>query len=109
MRIRIGRRRKIQFTDKKHPRQGIVSTVMAVASFAFMCALFVGSGRAKGNAGLSYGYLGILNMIFSAVGFVVAFRCFKQDEIYLTTPTTGAVVNGLIVITYLILYILGVL
>ena len=33
MKIRIGRRRRIQFTDKKHPKRGIVSSVIAAASF----------------------------------------------------------------------------
>ena len=44
MRIRIGKRRKIQFTDKKHPFIGIVSMLIAFASLIFIAALFIGSG-----------------------------------------------------------------
>ena len=74
MKIRIGRRRRIQFTDKKHPKRGIVSSVIAAASFIMMCALFIGSSHVKGQAGISYGYLGFLNLIISIVGFVLAKR-----------------------------------
>lgn len=109
MKIRIGKRRRIQFTDKKHPQRGIIASVIAVVSFIIMCALFLGSSRVKGQAGISYGYFGFLNMILSIVGFVLAFRCFKQEEIYKTTPTFGAMVNGIILVSYVVLYILGVL
>ncbi|MGN1205932.1 MAG: DUF6142 family protein [Eubacterium sp.] len=109
MKIRIGGRKRIQFTDKKHPARGIFSSVIAVVSFIMMCALFIGSSHVKGNAGILYGYLGFLNMIFSGIGFTLAFRCFKEEEIYKTTPAIGVTLNGLILIDYVILYILGVL
>lgn len=109
MRIRIGKRRKIQFTDKKHPKRGIVSSVIATASLIMMCALFIGSSHVKGQAGISYGYLGFLNLIVSIVGLVLAFRCFKEEEIYKITPTFGVAVNGIVLISYVALYILGVL
>ena len=46
---------------------------------------------------------------FSIVGFVLAFRCFKEEEIYKTTPTFGVVINGFVLVSYVALYILGVL
>ena len=109
MKIRIGKRRKIQFTDKKHPKRGIESTVIEAASIIMMSALFIGSSHVKGQAGISYGYLGFLNMIVSIIGFVLAFRCFKEEEIYKTTPTFGVVINGFVLVSYVVLYILGVL
>lgn len=109
MKIRMGKRRKIQFTDKKHPRSGIVATLMALGALVMMFVLFLCSGNAGGQGGIVFGYLGICNLILSVVGFVMALRCMKQDDIYMTTPTIGSVINGLIIIIYLILYILGVL
>lgn len=109
MKIRIGKRRKVQFTDKKHPIHGIVSMVIAVTSLLMMLILFIGSGMARGKGSIVYGYLGILNLIFSVVGFVLALRCLKKEDIYMTTPTVGAVLNGVIIIVYLILYFLGAL
>ncbi len=109
MNIRIGKRRKIQFTDKKHPFMGIVSALIALSSLIMMFVLFVCSGNARGQGGIVFGYLGICNLILFFVGFVVSLRCYKQEDIYVTTPTIGSIVNGIIIIIYLILYIMGVL
>ena len=109
MKIRIGKRRKIQFTDKKHPLPGIISVLFAVVSAGVMLALFIGSGIAKGNAGIVYGYLGILNLLLAIVGFILSLRCYKMEEIYMTTPRVGSVLNGIIIIIYLILYFVGAL
>lgn len=109
MRIRIGKRRKIQFTDKKHPFIGIVSMIIAFISLIGMIALFVGSGMAKGNAGILYGYLGIVNLIVSVVGFVLSLRCYRKEDVYMTTPAVGSVLNGIIIILFLILYFEGAL
>lgn len=109
MKIRIGKRRKIQFTDKKHPFLGIVSLIIALVSFFLMLGLFIGSGIAKGNGGIVYGYLGICNLIFSTVGFIFSLRCYKKEDVYMTTPTAGSILNGIIIIIYLILYFQGAL
>ncbi len=109
MNIRIGKRRRIQFTDKKHPFWGIVASLLALGALVMMVVLFVCAGNARGQGGIAYGYLGICNLVLSIVGFVMALRCYKQDDIYLTTPTIGSIVNGIIIIIYLILYIMGVL
>lgn len=109
MNIRIGSRRKIQFTDKKHPLIGIVSMLVAIASLLLMLGLFIGSGMEKGSGGVLYGYLGILNLALSVVGFVFALRCYKKEDVYMSTPTVGSFVNGMIIIVYLILYFWGTL
>lgn len=109
MNIRIGSRRKIQFTDKKHPFIGIVSMLIAIASLLLMLGLFVRSGMEKGNGGVLYGYLGVLNLALSIMGFIFALRCYKKEDVYMSTPTVGSFVNGMIIIVYLILYFWGTL
>lgn len=109
MKIRIGKRRKIQFTDKKHPIMGIFSLLMAVISLVLMIALFIFSGMEGGKGGIVYGYLGIINFVLSAIGFILALRCFRKEDIYMTTPTAGSILNGIIIIIYLILYFWGTL
>lgn len=109
MNIRFGRQRKIRFTDKKHPTRGVISFLIAVVSLIFMISLFIGSSRAAGNGGIAYGYLGLLNFAIAVAGFVMALRCYKLEDIYMTTPAIGSVVNGCIALIYLFLYFLGVL
>ena len=44
------KKRRIQFTDKKHPRQGIISSIMGAVAIIALLMLFIFSGRAKGHA-----------------------------------------------------------
>lgn len=107
MQIRFGKRRRIRFTDKTHPVQGIVSSLIGIGTVALICVLFILSSRAKGNAGLLVGVLGMFNMAVSAVGFVMAVKCFKKEDIYVVTPTIGAVLNGIMLIFCMLLYVMG--
>lgn len=83
--------------------------IIAVVSLVLMLVLFICSGIEKGNGGILYGYLGIVNLFLSVTGFVMALRCLKREDIYMTTPTVGSVLNGIIIILYLILYFQGTL
>lgn len=107
MKIRIGSRKKIQFTDKTHPVQGIISVILGVCSFALLLVLFVLSSKEKGAAGLEAGALGMLGFIISLIGFILALRCYRKEDIYLIMPSLGAVLNGLLVILCMILYVIG--
>ena len=109
MKIRIRKKRKIQFTDKKHPLAGIISTLIAFVSLFLMIGLFIHSGMEKGNGGLMYGYLGVLNLVLSLAEFILSLRCYKKEEVYMLTATIGSVLNGIIVILFLVLYFWGTL
>ena len=107
MQIRFGRRKKIQFTDKTHPLQGLIAALVGVASVVFLCVLFTLSCKAKGGSGLYIGVLGMLDMALSVFGFVMAVKCFKKEDIYIITPTLGAVLNGMMMISCMLLYVMG--
>lgn len=107
MQIRFGKRRRIRFTDKYHPVEGIISSVIGVLSVVFLCILFVLSSKARGTAGLYVGVLGMLNLAISIVGFVMAVKCYKKEDIYMLTPALGAILNGLMVISGMLLYVSG--
>ena len=107
MHIRIGKRNRIQFTDKTHPVQGIISTLIGVGALVLLCVLFILSSKAKGNAGLFAGVLGMADLAVSIAGFIMAIKCFEKDDIYMVTPTLGAVLNGIMVISCMLLYVMG--
>lgn len=107
MQIRFGNRKRIQFTDKKHPVMGIVSMGIAVIAWILMVVLFYFSSAAKGAAGIVIGFAGVLVLATSAFGFVMAIRCYKKEDIYMTAPTVGAILNGVLVVLCLLLYVMG--
>lgn len=107
MQIRFGKRRRIRFTDKTHPAAGILSVVMGTVAWIVLIILVMISGAAGGKSGLVLGVAGLLDLVFSAVGFWLAMRCYKKEDIYMTTPVAGTVLNGLLVLGLVILYVIG--
>lgn len=109
MQVRFGKRKRIRFSDRTHPVAGIVSTIIGVVSLSVLVVLCVVSEKARGNAGIEVGAVGILSLIASTVGFVIATRCYRKEDIYMTMPTIGSILNGVLVIVYLLLFFVGVM
>ncbi len=107
MRIRFGSRRKILFTDKKHPLKGLISVALGAVVVLVLSFLLFFSSSSKGTSGMAVGVVGVIELIAAFVGFILAVRCFKEEDVYMITPTIGAVANGVLVIIFLMLYIIG--
>ncbi len=105
----FGKRRKIQFTDKTHPMMGIVSAGIGVVCLIVTLVLFIGAGKAKGHAPAWYGYIGTLDMLVSLFGFIIGIRCLRQEDIYITTPSIGITLNGILTLGFILLLFVGVL
>lgn len=107
MRVRFGKRKRILFTDRSHPIQGIVSVIFGLVALVALVSLCLLSSKAKGNAGLAVGTIGMLAMIVSIVGFFMALRCYRQEDIYRITPIIGSVLNGILFSVFLLLFFIG--
>ena len=107
-----GRKKKrendgLRLTDKKHPKIAVLSTGMAVLSLGIFAVLCFMSGETNGQSGIEAGLIGILCFCISIAGFIMAWLSLHQDNIRPLFPTIGAVANGLLMLFYLIVYILG--
>lgn len=107
MQVRFGKRKRIQFTDRSHPVMGILSVILGVVSLVILAVLCIVSGQSGGNAGIFAGIIGIMSMMISVVGFVMAVKCYRQEDIYMITPALGSVLNGMLVIVFLLLFFIG--
>ncbi len=101
---------------RKKPRKVIVSRVsnelifsfvFAVVSFSILIFTSILSAISKGNAGIIAGILPMFAMIISIAGLVLAYRSLRNDDVKLKHVYTGLITNGLLVIVYLVLYIIG--
>lgn len=101
---------------RKKPRKVIVSRVsnelifsfvFAVVSFSILIITSILSAISKGNAGIIVGILPMFAMIISIAGLVLAYRSLRNDDVKLKHVYTGLITNGLLVIVYLVLYIIG--
>ena len=107
MQVRFGKRKKIRFSDKSHPTRGIVSVGLGGISVIVLIVLCVISGRAKGQAGIGIGFAGIWALVMSVVGFILAVRCSREEDIYMVTPAVGSVLNGTLTLMLMILFFIG--
>ena len=101
---------------RKKPRKVIISRVsnelissfvFAVVSFSILIITSILSAISKGNAGIIAGILPMFAMIISIAGLVLAYRSLRNDDVELKHVYTGLITNGLLVIVYLVLYIIG--
>ncbi len=105
-----------EIIKRKKPRKVIVSRVsnelissfvFAVVSFSILIITSILSAISKGNAGIIAGILPMFAMIISIAGLVLAYRSLRNDDVKLKHVYTGLITNGLLVIVYLVLYIIG--
>ena len=75
---------------------------------AFVVISFI-SGKHQGNGGIELGIIGLIFAACSVYGFILSTKSFKEKDIYLTAPIMGIGVNGIMVIVFFSLYIVGIL
>jgi hypothetical protein len=107
MQVRFGKRKKIQFSDKTHPTRGIVSVVLGILALLFLILLCVLSCREGGDAGIGVGFAGLGVFAMSVAGFILALRCYREEDIYMITPTAGSILNGLLTLVFMVLFFIG--
>ncbi|SFR57031.1 DUF6142 family protein [Anaeromicropila populeti] len=95
------------FSDRVHPVQGIISAGVGGSTIIAMLVLFFLSSRSGGNGGIELGVLGVLFFVLSSAGLILAVLALKRDEIHYRFPLLGLVWNGIMVIIYFLLYIVG--
>jgi hypothetical protein len=60
-----------------------------------------------GEGGLILGFIGFFLFALSVFGFVLSYKAMKERDIYYRFPIIGAVLNGLMMIAFFVLYIIG--
>lgn len=97
----------LKLTDKKHPPLAIGATLVGFGSGIGFFAVCLVSSQSHGKAGVYIGVWGLLCLLLSAVGFVMAWFSLRQDNIRTFFPSVAAVINGLLMVFYILLYFWG--
>lgn len=100
-------RRAYKFTDKKHTKLGIFSTVMGIVSLVLLSVGIWMAYQMSGNAGSVTGLLGLLSMLTAAVGFFLALQGFHQEDAYYLFSQVGLLLNGLLFILWVLIFVVG--
>lgn len=101
------RTRTYKFTDKKHTRQGMASSSLGFLALLFMAFALFMAFRSSGRAGTYTGLLGLLSMILSAAGFVMAIKGFQEEDVYYLFSQIGMFLNGGLFVLWVLIFIVG--
>lgn len=98
----------LKLTDKTHPFSGILSVLCFVCSITGFIVLCMISSESKGNGPLmTIGMGGMGCFALSIIGFILAAKTLKKEEIRYVFPNVGAVGNGILLVVYMLLYGMG--
>ena len=100
-------KRHYKFTDKKHNRQGFLSMACALCALIFTALALLLAYRRSGQAGSVVGLFGVLAMVLSIAGFVLAIRGFREEDTYLISCHAGVVLDGLLLILWALVCMIG--
>lgn len=84
------------FTNKAESRKGILSTFFGVLSLVSLLMAVRESYLAGGEEYVRYGVVGILCLIFAAVGLVLGIMAKMEEDKFYLFAWTGIVLNVLV-------------
>lgn len=100
-------RRVYKFTDKRHTKLGIFSTVLGMIALLLLSAGIWMAYEMSGNAGSVTGLLGLLSMLIAAIGFFMALQGFHEEEAYYLFSQIGLLLNGILFILWVLIFVVG--
>lgn len=96
-----------KFLGRSHSVKGMFSTVIAAITFLMIITFFYLSSRSSGDGSILLGLGGMIACCMTVVGFILAIKAFREKDIIHTFPMIGLVFNGILLILYVVLYIVG--
>lgn len=101
------KRNNYKFSDKVHSKYGIVSVIIGMVAFITIIVSTYISSKSAGNGGLVLGLAGFIALLMTIYGFFAAIKALKEKDIFYIFPVIGMALNGLLLVMYVILYIVG--
>ena len=107
--MRNRRRRGYKFTEKKHSRQGILATVLALALLIWYLVFLKFAFQGGGSLSVYYGSAGVIAMIATFVVLVIAAKSLREEDSFQLFPRLGLGLTFLDMVCWIGTYIWGFL
>lgn len=104
----MARVKRYKFAKKKYAKNGMISTVLAAVCLFLLLLASVVSFSLRGNAGVIVGGIALMAMLLSIYGFYLGLKGFSEKDCSSLFCIIGAIANGLIMVGYLAIYLMGV-
>ncbi len=105
----MARRYRYSFTRKKESFKGKLSVGLATASLClFVGAVILAFGLDSESFGFLYGSIGLFAALLSAYGFFLGLSSFSEKNCKHRTGMIGSISNGVILVTWIGMFLLGI-
>ena len=100
--------KRYRFAKKVYAKRGKISTALAVVCLGLLLAASIISFAMRGNAGVFVGGIAFMAMLLSIYGFYLGMRGFSEKDCSNLFCIIGAIANGLLMVSFLGIYLAGV-
>ena len=104
----MARRYRYAFAKKKEAQKGKLSTGLAAASLIFFITAVLLAFFMNGEFGYIVGGVSLCAMLLSIYGFAMGLKSFSEENRTHRTSMIGSIANGIIMIGWLGIFLLGI-
>lgn len=94
----MAKKKNYKFTNKGHSAKAVLSTFFGALSCISLIVLVYLAYLKKGVAPFNYGIAGILALVFSIIGMVLAVFAVQEKEKFLVFGWIGVALNALAIL-----------
>lgn len=104
----MARRYRYAFAKKKEAQKGKMSTGLAAASLILFITAVLLAFFMNGEFGYIVGGVSLCAMLLSIYGFAMGLKSFSEENRTHRTSMIGSIANGIIMIGWLGIFLLGI-
>ena len=104
----MAKRKMYTFSEKRHARQGITSTVLGGLSLLIFIVLVYISWWFYGEGGIYLGAAGVAGIVFAICGLVKGLMSFREKHMLYTFSKTGSILSSVALVVWIFVVLLGV-
>ena len=102
----MSQKRNYMFTNRKHSKKAVMSTVFGVLCTASLVLVLFLSYSKNGNIPTGYGFTGVFATIFSLTGLILGIMAVRETDRFKLFGWLGIVLNGIsLVMISTVLYV----
>ena len=103
----MAKKKMYTFSERRHSRKGITSTVLGSISVVIFIALTY-FAWSYGEGGAILGSLGVTGIVFALCGLVSGLTSFREKHILYTFSKAGSIVSSVALVLWIFVILLGV-
>lgn len=100
--------RPFKFQEVKHSADGMLSCGLAILAGVLIITELIVTIQTRGQVGGMTGFMGIVALLFSSVGFIFAVISWKDEETMDLSKRIGTFSNIALIIVNILIILLGI-